>query len=206
MLIIGLTGGIGSGKSTVAGYFAQHGIPVLDADQLARELVAPSSPALNEIIDIFGPKILLPDGSLDRHQLRRRIFTDPAQKRRLEAILHPRVYTELRYRTQALRSPYCIWVVPLLLETGGAALVDRVLVVDAPESLQRERVLRREGMDKSTLEAILSSQANRAERLSAADDVVVNNSDLSQLHQQVTALHHRYLDLASAPPPPPIYD
>jgi dephospho-CoA kinase len=206
MLIIGLTGGIGSGKSTVADYFAQHGIPVIDADQLARELVVPGSPALNEIIDLFGPNILLPDGSLDRHQLRQRVFADPAQKRRLEAILHPRVYTELGYRTQALRTPYCIWVVPLLLETGGTALVDRVLVVDAPESLQRQRVLRRAGMDETTLEAILSSQVNRAERLSAADDVVVNNSDLSQLQQQVTALHHRYLALAGALPPPPIND
>ena len=206
MLIIGLTGGIGSGKSTVADYFAQHGIPVIDADQLARELVVPGSPALNEIINLFGPNILLPDGNLDRHQLRRRVFADPAQKRRLEAILHPRVYTELGYRTQALRTPYCIWVVPLLLETGGTALVDRVLVVDAPESLQRQRVLRREGMDETTLEAILSSQVNRAERLSAADDVVVNNSDLSQLQQQVTALHHRYLALAGALPPPPIND
>jgi len=206
MLIIGLTGGIGSGKSTVADYFAQHGIPVIDADQLARELVVPGSPALNEIIDLFGPNILLPDGSLDRHQLRQRVFADPAQKRRLEAILHPRVYTELGYRTQALRTPYCIWVVPLLLETGGTALVDRVLVVDAPESLQRQRVLRRAGMDETTFEAILSSQVNRAERLSAADDVVVNNSDLSQLQQQVTALHHRYLALAGALPPPPIND
>jgi dephospho-CoA kinase len=206
MLIIGLTGGIGSGKSTVADYFAQHGIPVIDADQLARELVAPGSPALNEIINLFGPNILLPDGNLDRHQLRRRVFADPAQKRRLEAILHPRVYTELGYRTQALRTPYCIWVIPLLLETGGTALVDRVLVVDAPESLQRQRVLRRAGMDETTLEAILSSQVNRAERLSAADDVVVNNSDLSQLQQQVTALHHRYLALAGALPPPPIND
>jgi len=206
MLIIGLTGGIGSGKSTVADYFAQHGIPVIDADQLARELVVPGSPALNEIINLFGPNILLPDGSLDRHQLRRRVFADPAQKRRLEAILHPRVYTELGYRTQALRTPYCIWVVPLLLETGGTALVDRVLVVDAPESLQRQRVLRRAGMDETTLEAILSSQVNRAERLSAADDIVVNNSDLNQLQQRVTALHHRYLALAGALPPPPIND
>ena len=206
MIIIGLTGGIGSGKSTVAGYFAQHGIPVIDADQLARELVAPGSPALNEVIDVFGPTVLLPDGSLDRHQLRRRVFADPVQKHRLEAILHPRVYTELRCRTQALRTPYCIWVVPLLLETGGTALVDRVLVIDAPESLQRQRVLRRAGMDETTLEAILSSQVKRPERLSAADDVIVNNSDLNQLQQQVTALHHRYLDLAGALQPSSIND
>jgi len=202
MLIIGLTGGIGSGKSTVTDYFARHGIPAIDTDQLARELVTPGSPALNEIIDVFGPNILLPDGGLDRSQLRRRVFAEPAQKRRLEAILHPRLYIELRYRTQALHTPYCIWVVPLLLETGGTALVDRVLVVDAPESLQRKRALRRDGMDETTLEAILHSQATRAERLRAADDIIVNDSDLSHLQQQVTALHHRYLDLARALPPP----
>lgn len=198
MLIIGLTGGIGSGKSTVAGYFAQQGIPVIDADQLARDLVAPGNPALDEIASIFGPNILLPDGALDRPQLRRRIFADPAQRRRLETVLHPRIYAEMRRRTEALRTPYCIWVIPLLLETGGTALVDRVLVVDAPESLQRQRVLSRDDLDDGTLEAILRSQVSRTERLRAADDIIVNDADLSHLQQQVTALHHRYLDLANA--------
>jgi len=201
MLIIGLTGGIGSGKSTVAGYFAQQGIPVIDADQLARELVAPGSPALLEIASAFGPDILLADGSLDRPQLRRLAFADPSQRRRLEAILHPRIYAEMRHRSQALEAPYCIWVIPLLLETGKTALTDRVLVVDAPESVQRQRVLARAGMDEDTLEAILRSQVSRNERLHAADDVIVNDADLSHLQQQVTALHHQYLALVNAESP-----
>jgi len=201
MLIIGLTGGIGCGKSTVAGYFAQQGIPVIDADQLARELVAPGSPALKEIADAFGPDTLLADGSLDRPQLRRRVFADPTQRRRLETILHPRIYAEMRRRTQALQAPYCIWVIPLLLETGKTALVERVLVVDTPESLQRQRVLARAGMDEDTLEAILRSQVSRGERLHAADDIIVNNADLTHLQQQVSALHHQYLALANAASP-----
>ena len=201
MLIIGLTGGIGSGKTAVAGYFAQQGIPVIDADRLARELVAPGSPALEEIVRIFEPNILLPDGSLDRPRLRGLIFADPTQRHRLESILHPRIYAELRRRSQALRAPYCVWVIPLLLETGETALVDRVLVVDAPETLQRERVLARDGMDYDTLEAILRSQVSRAQRLRAAADVIVNDADLTHLQRQVTALHHRYLELADAASP-----
>jgi len=201
MLIIGLTGGIGSGKSTVAGYFAQRGIPVIDADELARTLVEPGSPAAGEIAGVFGPNILLPDGSLDRLQLRKLVFADPARRRDLEAILHPRVYAEMRRRTRWLRSPYCIWVVPLLVETGETAQVDRVLVIDAPESLQRERVRSRDGMDDETLEAILRSQASRAERLQAADDVIVNNADIAHLQQQISLLHQRYLDLANAASP-----
>ena len=196
MLIIGLTGGIGSGKSTVAGYFAQHGVPVIDADRLARELVVPGSSAADEIAAVFGSNMLLPDGSLDRPRLRRLVFADPSERRRLEAILHPRIYAEMRRRTRVLRAPYCIWVIPLLVETAETALVDRVLVVDAPETQQEERVLAREGMDMETLKAILSSQASRAERLRAADDVIVNNADLVHLQRQVTALHHRYLALA----------
>jgi dephospho-CoA kinase len=198
MLIIGLTGGIGCGKSTVADYFAQLGIPVLDADQLARELVAPGHPALEEIVAAFGPEILRADGTLDRTRLRRRVFADPEQRRHLEAILHPRIYAEMRQRSQTLNSPYCIWVIPLLLETGKTALVDRVLVVDTPEALQRERVLLRAGMDNDTLDAILRSQVSRNERLRAADDVIANNADLAQLQQRVTALHRRYLALAAA--------
>lgn len=201
MLIIGLTGGIGSGKSTVADYFAQQGIPVLDADLLARELVASGSPALGEITAVFGPSILLPDGGLDRVQLRQRVFADTSQRRRLEAILHPRIYAELRRRTRALHAPYCIWVIPLLLESGKTALVDRVLVVDSPEALQRERVLSRQGMDKATLDSIMNSQAARPARLRAADDVIVNNANLTRLRQQVVDLHHRYLDLAAAATP-----
>jgi dephospho-CoA kinase len=198
MLIIGLTGGIGSGKSTVAEYFAQLRIPVIDADRLAREMVVPGSPAVLEIADVFGPDVILADGNLDRILMRKRVFIDPEQRRRLEAILHPRIYAEMRRRAQALHADYCILVIPLLLETGGTALVDRVLVVDAPEALQRERARSRDGMSDDILEAILRSQLSRAERLRAADDVIVNDGDLGHLQRQVAALHHRYLDLATA--------
>jgi dephospho-CoA kinase len=198
MLIIGLTGGIGSGKSTVAEYFAQLRIPVIDADRLAREMVVPGSPAVREIADVFGPDVILADGNLDRILMRKRVFIDPEQRRRLEAILHPRIYAEMRRRAQALHADYCILVIPLLLETGGTALVDRVLVVDAPEALQRERARSRDGMSDDILEAILRSQLSRAERLRAADDVIVNDGDLGHLQRQVAALHHRYLDLATA--------
>ncbi len=203
MLIIGLTGGIGSGKSTVAGYFAQLGIPVIDTDQLARELVVAGSPALKEITEAFGPEILLPDGSLNRARLKRRVFSDSVQRRRLEGILHPRIYTELQHRSQSLRAPYCVWVIPLLLESGATARVHRVLVIDTPEALQRQRVLERDGMDEDTLAGILRSQVSRNERLQAADDIIVNDADLAHLQQQVITLHHRYLGLASTPPSPP---
>ena len=200
MLIIGLTGGIGSGKSTVASYFAHLGIPVIDADQLAWELVEPGSPALKEIVNTFGTNILLSDGSLDRLQLRQQVFAEPTRRRQLEAILHPRIYAEMRQRSQSLRTSYCIWVIPLLLETGKTALVDRVLIIDAPELLQRKRVLARKDMDEVTLEAILHSQVSRNERLLAADDIIVNNSDLAHLEQEVRRLHRHYMDLAEAAP------
>jgi dephospho-CoA kinase len=202
MLIIALTGGIGSGKSTVAAYFAQLGIPVIDADQLARELVIPGSPALREIVAAFGPEALLPDGNLDRARLRQQIFADPERRRRLEAILHPRIYAEMRRRAQTLHTDYCILVIPLLLETGETAFVDRVLVIDAPESLQRERVKSRDGMSEATLEAILRSQISRGERLRAADDIIVNDADLAHLRQQINELHRRYQGLAAAASPP----
>lgn len=198
MLIIGLTGGIGSGKSTVAGYFARLGIPVIDADQLARELVEPGSPALKEIVNTFGANILLSDGSLDRLQLRQQIFAEPTRRRQIETILHPRIYAEMRRRSQSLSTPYCIWVIPLLLETGKTALVDRVLIVDVPEPIQRKRVLPRKDMDEETLEAILHSQVSRNERLRAADDIIVNNSDLAHLEQEVKRLHRLYMELAEA--------
>lgn len=203
MLIIGLTGGIGSGKSTVADYFAQQGVPVIDADVLAREVVTPGSLALREIAAAFGPEMILEDGSLNRPRLRQRVFADPEQRQRLETILHPRIYAEMGRRIQTLEASYCVLVIPLLLETGATAMVDRVLVVDAPQSLQRERVKLRSGMEDETLEAILRAQLGGAERLRAADDIIVNDGDLAQLRQQVTALHSRYLALAATASPPP---
>jgi dephospho-CoA kinase len=198
MLTIALTGGIGSGKSTVAACFAQLNVPVIDADQLAREQVAPGSPALTEIALAFGPEMILEDGSLDRARLRREIFAEPQQRRRLEAILHPRIYAEMRRRIQTLQAPYCVLVIPLILETGETAIADRILVVDAPESLQRKRTQIRDGLADAEVDAILRAQISRAERLRAADDIIVNDGDLAHLKEQVVVLHSRYLDLAIA--------
>jgi dephospho-CoA kinase len=202
MLKIALTGGIGSGKSTVAAYFAGQGVPVIDADELGRELVMPGCPALAEIAAAFGPEMLLKDGSLDRPRLRRAIYADARQRRRLEAILHPRIYAELRRRVQTLQAPYCLMVIPLLVETGETAIADRILVVDAPEPLQKARVRARDGMTETDVDAILNSQAGRAERLHAADDIIVNDGDLAHLRRQATALHRRYLTLAAEASPP----
>ncbi|NIR61925.1 MAG: dephospho-CoA kinase [Gammaproteobacteria bacterium] len=196
MLKVGLTGGIGSGKSTAAAYFRERGAPVLDADEIARELVAPGRPALDEIVETFGPDLLRPDGRLDRHRLRRRVFDDPEQRRRLEAILHPRVRAELERRLAALDARYCVLVVPLLLEAGYRDLVDRVLVIDAPPELQRERAQARDGLPRTQVEAIAAAQAERAERLAAADEVIRNDGDLEKLRAQVAALDERYRRLS----------
>lgn len=196
MLKIGLTGGIGSGKSAAAAYFAELGAPVIDSDQIARELVMPGSPALDEIVTAFGPEIIRQDGTLDRARLRRRVFADPFQRRRLEAILHPRIYADMHRRLALLQAPYCVLVIPLLLETGATAMVDRILVVDAPEALQRQRVKQRGGMEDDTLEAILRTQLTRAERLQAASDIITNDGDFDHLQQQVKTLHRHYLTLA----------
>lgn len=204
MLRIALTGGIGSGKSTAAGYFAELGVPVIDADRLARELVIPGSAALAEIAAAFGTGMIGADGELDRARLRGLVFGDPVQRRRLEAILHPRIYAEMRRRIRALQAPYCILVIPLLLETGATDIADRILVVDAPEALQRTRVGTRDGLSDAEFEAILQAQVNRSERLRAGDDVLVNDGDPAQLRAAVTALHHRYLQLASLTRPGPM--
>jgi dephospho-CoA kinase len=203
MLKIALTGGIGSGKSTAAGYFSELGVPVIDADQLARELVVPGSAAAEEIAAAFGPGVIGQEGHLDRARLRRIVFADPEQRRRLEAILHPRIYAEMRRRAQALQAPYCILVIPLLLETAETAIADRVLVVDAPEALQRARARARDGLSETDLDAVLQAQVSRAERLRAADDVLVNDGDAAQLRAAVAALHQRYLRLAAAESPAP---
>lgn len=201
MLIIALTGGIGSGKSTVAHYFAALDVPVIDADQIARELVTPGSPALQEIAATFGPAIMQPNGELDRTMLRQRVFNDPTQRRRLEAILHPLVYAEMRRRIKTLHAPYCLLVIPLLLESGETALADRILVVDSPVNLQRQRVQARDALDDATLDAILRAQVSREQRLRAANDIIVNDGELPALRQQVEDLHRHYLNLAGKTSP-----
>lgn len=195
---IGLTGGIGSGKSAVADCFYRLEVPVIDADLITRELVRPGTPALGEIAETFGKDVLQANGSLDRARLRQRIFNDAAARKRVEAILHPRVRDEIARQTSLLSAPYCIIVIPLLLESGQQDLVDRILVVDAPESLQIERTMDRDQVNREQVEKIVASQASREQRLAIADDVIENNGTLEDLAQKVEALHARYLKLASA--------
>lgn len=196
MLIVGLTGGIASGKSTAAALFAERGVPVIDTDRIARELVEPGTPALARIVAEFGPAILTPAGHLDRRALGRKVFQDPGSRRRLEAILHPPIRRETGKRLAVLDAPYVIVVIPLLVESAQGDLVQRVLVVDAPESLQRTRAGARDGRSREQVDAIMSAQIDRATRLAAADDILVNDLDLPKLERQVEALHQRYLHLA----------
>lgn len=195
MLVIGLTGGIGSGKSTVADLFAELGVPVIDADLISRDLTQPGQPAYQEIVHCFGHDITDNEGKLDRNQLRRVVFADPDRRRQLESILHPRVYDRIGEQLRLLDAGYCIVVIPLLVETGGSALVNRVLLVDAPESLQRQRAALRDRASTSEIDAILASQASREQRLQAADDVIHNDGDLEHLRRAVLSLHEAYLQL-----------
>jgi len=199
VLRIGLTGGIGSGKSTVARLFASRGAPILDADELARELVSPGTPALGEILAAFGDGILDADGALDRRRLRERVFSDSVARKRLEAIVHPRIREAMLERLEGLEADYAILVIPLLLEAAQQQLVDRVLVVDLPESLQIERAAARDGVDAAAIRHILDVQCRRGDRLRAADDVIDNSLDPDRLAIQVDRLDRRYRALAGDP-------
>lgn len=196
MLVVGLTGGIGSGKTTVARCFTELGVPLIDADDIAHELVVPGAPALNEIVECFGPDALNSRGELDRLRLRHRVFTSPEQRRRLEAILHPRIRTEIINRIQRLDAPYCIVSIPLMAETGQADLVDRVLVIDCPPELQRQRIARRDGWSEDEITGAMQAQSSRAQRLQIADDVIVNDRDPEYLRGAVKSLHQKYLELS----------
>ncbi len=193
-----LTGGVACGKSTVSDLFAARGVPVLDADRIAREVVAPGTPLLEQLFTHFGASIRAADGSLDRAALRRLVFADPARRRELEALLHPAI----RSRTEQLASeaggPYQLHVIPLLVETGAAARFDRILVVDCPESLQWQRLMARPGLAESEARAMIAAQASRAARLAVADDVIVNDGAVADLGPKVDALHTRYLALSAA--------
>jgi dephospho-CoA kinase len=193
-LVIGLTGGIGSGKSTVAGLFSSLGVPVLDADQVTRELVLPGTPALASVSALFGSDCLQPDGTLDRAWMRHRIFSDPVSKQQLEAILHPAVRQYMQDWVRRIRSPYCILVIPLLLESGLTDLVDRVVVVDIPEKEQLKRVAARDGLSHNAVQAIMSQQASRQTRLAAADDIIDNDSDPDTLQLRVADLHRQFTE------------
>jgi dephospho-CoA kinase len=202
MFAVGLTGGIGSGKSTVADLFAELGTPVVDTDIIARELTAPGGAALEAIHALFGDVVMQADGTLDRAALRRRVFADSTALRQLEAILHPRIRQAVDRALAALDAPYALVVVPLLVETGGYRdVLDRVLVVDCPEDLQIERVTARSGLTRDEAKAILAAQTGRAERLAAADDVIVNTTTREALRADVATLHQRYLALAASVSP-----
>ena len=198
MLKVGLTGGIGSGKSRVAELLAGLGAGVVDTDLIARELTEPGTPALARIAADFGVEVLSPDGALNRGALRERVFRDRAARVRLESILHPRIHDLMLERAAKLQAPYAVLVVPLLFETGQETLMDRVLVVDCPEETQIERVKRRSQLSPDEIERILASQVSRAERLARADDVIDNSGELAALAPQVERLHRSYLDLALA--------
>lgn len=195
-LTIGLTGGLASGKSAVSDLFRRLGVPVVDADVVAREVVEPGEPALAEIVKEFGTEVLDADGRLDRRQLRERAFAAPRRRKHLERILHSRIRRRMDEQRLALRGPYCVLCIPLLLETKGTETVDRVLVVDAPEESQVERAMERDGSTRETIERIMRAQMSRSRRLEQADDIVRNDADLAHLQEQVEQLHRRYLVLA----------
>jgi dephospho-CoA kinase len=198
-LRIGLTGGIASGKSTVAERFAELGVPVIDADVSARWVVAPGQPGLKEVVKTFGSGILLPTGELDRRALRDLVFADPQRRRELESILHPLIRADMERRAASSVGPYLVMAIPLLVEGEGRGHLDRVLVVDVDDQTQLERLMARDGGTLEQARAILAAQASRASRLKAADDVLVNSGTVSDLQREVGQLHQRYLDLSASP-------
>jgi dephospho-CoA kinase len=200
MFSIGLTGGIGSGKTTVADMFAARGVPVIDTDLIAHQITAPGGIAMPLIEGTFGPEYIAADGSLDRAKMRARVFSDNTAKAQLESITHPLIRAESERQRNAAQGVYHIVVVPLLIEAGErASKVERILVVDCPKDTQIERVIRRNGFTRDQVLAIIARQATREARLAAADDVVVNDSaaTLETLQREVDALHARYLAMAS---------
>ena len=194
--VVGLTGGIGSGKSEVSRRFENLGITVVDADVVARQIVEPNTPALRQITEHFSNSILMENGSLDRAQLRAIIFTHPEEKKWLENLLHPLIRESITQQLNAAESPYTILSSPLLLETTQYQLVNRILVVDAPEELQLARACARDSNNKVQIEAIMSTQLSRLARKAKADDIINNSSDLTDIDRQVTDFHSHYLKLA----------
>lgn len=196
---VGLTGGIASGKSTAAKFFGALGVPILDSDQVAREVVEPGQPPLERLVERFGRGILTPDGHLNRPALRDIVFSDPKARADLENLTHPAIGAALEARSATAGGPYQILVIPLLVEKNLRSHVDRVLVVDCEEALQLKRLHARDGSTRAQAQAILDAQASRAVRLKAADDVIKNDADMSAVQSQVAALHARYLELARPP-------
>lgn len=196
-LVVGLTGGIGSGKSAAAEEFARLGATVVDTDAIAHELTQPGGAAVPHVRALFGEAFVLPTGAMDRKAMRERVFADPAAKQALESLLHPMIRAESERRMAGAAGPYVVYVVPLLIESGNyRQRVDRVLVVDAPETLQVERVRVRSRLAEAEVRGIMAHQVSRAERLAAADDVIDNSGPIDALRKQVAALHMKYLKLS----------
>ncbi len=194
-LRVGLTGGIGSGKSTVKNFFDELGAPTIDADEISHKITKPGQAAFDEVVRLFGAESLDETGNLDRRRLRELVFSEPALKQKLEAIIHPRVRAQIQEFIHQTDYPYCVICIPLLLETGSQSKVDRVLVVDTPEELQVERVGLRDQADERQTKRIIQSQFGRAQRLRAAHDIIVNDGNINDLKTQVKSLHDRYMNI-----------
>lgn len=195
MLTVAVTGGIGSGKTTVANLFGDLGVAIIDADTIAHDLTKPNKPAFKAIVKHFGKNILNADGTLDRDKIRDIVFHHTEEKHWLERTLHPLILNIMQEKTKKINTPYCLLVIPLLAETKNVDVADRVLVVDAPESLQIERTQQRSHLDKKTIHAIMQAQCTRQQRLAMADDVIVNDGSITVLQDKVKALHAQYLEL-----------
>ncbi|PUB86898.1 MAG: dephospho-CoA kinase [gamma proteobacterium symbiont of Ctena orbiculata] len=198
MLVIALTGGIGCGKSAVSSYLKSLNVPIIDADQLAHQLVEPGSPILREIQAVFGNEIVDTNGVLDRSALREVVFNDPQRRKQLEGILHPPIRKAMEEWVSKQIAPYVVLAIPLLFETRQTSIADRVLVVDCNEFIQIERVLKRDQISMEQINQILSSQVDRQTRLLGADDVIENNGSLEELYKDTEKLHRKYLNLAGS--------
>lgn len=197
--VIGVTGGIGSGKTTICDLFSKnHGIPIVDTDMIAREVVEPGQSGLNDIVGQFGREVLDDTGRLDRAYLKRIVFSDPSKRKTLENLLHPRIEHLMSMQVKALKSLYCLLCIPLLAEGKRHKMIDRVLVVDCSEALQISRVKARDNLTEPEMMAIMRSQASRKTRRQIADDIINNDGDQSLLRQRVEELHHLYVELAKS--------
>jgi dephospho-CoA kinase len=194
-LKIGMTGGIACGKTTAANFFAQLGVPIIDTDVIAHQLVEPGQPALQQIVETFGEDMQLPNGQLNRTRLRQRVFADPKQRERLEQILHPLIRTKMLAQAAQITTFYCLCCIPLLVETQQQNLVDRVLVIDCSRKKQRQRLKKRNQLTDLEIDQMLAAQTTRYSRLAIAHDVIYNNRDLKSLQQQILSLHQFYLTL-----------
>ena len=193
MYKVGLTGGIGSGKSTVCDLFKHHATPIIDADEIAHALVMPGKKALIQISKCFGQDSMTDTGTLNRPRIRKIIFNDAEKKRQLESIMHPLIYAEIEHQLSRLTDPYCIIAIPLLIETKMQALVDHILVIDCPMEMQINRVKLRDGLNDSQITAMINTQVSRAERLTHADSIIDNTQDIIFLGKQVNNLHEQFL-------------